>query len=89
MKQTYKEQLKSIGARVNNITASQLEEMTNKEVELLAEETLQMLIDKAMPVEPNMYDQANIFCPNCGETVCDTYNSKYCGECGQAIDWSK
>lgn len=27
-------------------------------------------------------------CPNCGELLCDLWNSENCGDCGQALDWS-
>ena len=28
-------------------------------------------------------------CPKCGEIIMEVNNKNYCGNCGQAIDWSE
>ena len=66
-------------------------------------EGLQVLVDKETPKEPILYTdvihgkEENVYqCPNCGsflgyENECkeECYQSLYCSDCGQRLDWNK
>ena len=41
-------------------------------------------LDKQIPKKPTNTSWTHYHCPVCRKSV----NSKYCGNCGQAIDWS-
>lgn len=48
-------------------------------------------LEKQIPKKP-IYGDANITCPNCGDTLLYYYTlfkRGYCDECGQALDWSE
>ena len=68
----------------------------NATVEKLVE-TFQPLVDKTTPKKPIVINE-EICCPNCKSPnrlatyesyLALNYDNPHCGDCGQAIDWSK
>ena len=60
-------------------------------------ETISELVHKATPMKIIVSDKEKLFCPNCmtnyrimtfsGECA-PNFENPFCGECGQALDWS-
>lgn len=44
-------------------------------------------LEKQVPQEPKAYKGYEGQCPNCNAAFLDR-STKYCGNCGQALDWS-
>lgn len=58
-----------------------------KECEILIKEALEKQIPKKVTlVLKNDYDL--VYCPRCGVRFIQ-YGKPFCGECGQALDWSE
>ena len=58
-----------------------------------AKQTIQELVEKATPkklidMSKEPHDTVGA-CPNCNKWCYMDYHSEYCGECGQALDWSE
>lgn len=53
---------------------------------------LQELVDKATPKKPvdkrEELHGMSFVCPKCGKRTYTNFTRDYCGECGQALDWS-
>lgn len=55
---------------------------------------MQELIDKATPKKPIYIERSEetdggMACPNCFSYMGIDYESNYCTQCGQALDWSE
>ena len=56
--------------------------------ELRALRLAKKTLEKQTPKKPEIDIWEKTICPNCGEWVGWDYKSKYCCDCGQALDWS-
>ena len=78
---TYEEALKLVKGCGFNIEAP-----LHNEVEDLVLSALERQIPKKPLPEEKIY--GNGICPSCGAYFLDK-STKYCGNCGQALDWEK
>lgn len=52
-------------------------------------------LEKQMPREPKKSENESLqevvtnFCPICGVVISKSFDRRYCGNCGQAIDWGE
>ena len=53
-----------------------------------AQKTALAAIEKQIPVKPNPYKGWEGQCPDCGVVFVDRL-TKFCGNCGKALDWSE
>lgn len=54
---------------------------------------LKELVEKATPkkptIIPNNFNELVFECPVCHKRTYTNFRREYCGECGQALDWSE
>lgn len=62
-----------------------MDDIDNKELHKMIDVAIEKQISKK-PLEENRY-YGNGKCPNCGAVFLDK-STHYCGNCGQALDWS-
>ena len=64
------------------------EDVDNQELHKM----IDLAVEKQIPKKPRVNDDSWFCCRNCGETfsLANTVHrkNKYCGNCGQALDWS-
>lgn len=69
----------------------QADEKSYTEVDDKALAVIQKLVDKSTPQKPLIKESPadyNERCPNCNERVDIFADSRFCQQCGQALDWS-
>lgn len=87
----YQEALDVIVDRYEYLYINKLHESGNHIDDLEEYWTLNELVEKSKPKKPivvsNEFDMLSFECPNCHKKTYTNMIRKYCGDCGQKLDW--